>query len=245
MISQVVAQRVLGRIRPLQPFHPVTPGFQVECLVRRGAIVKMNLQSRQVAHFSGHGSSVGQGSADFAQAFASAAVAVAFDIVVFILTLYRRNAGQLVAPIPGHGLATLQKAQVAITVEAAVEIRRLILFFKQTAIAVRGHSPAPGEGLRAEVPQFGHVAGRVVVVFFAVVHHGVGVARGAVTGHRVRGGLLGFPAGGADQLAEAVIDEGAPCLDQLVLMETDRQRAVVDLKDVADRVDFITQVLQG
>ncbi|MNC44640.1 hypothetical protein D3C75_935560 [compost metagenome] len=57
--------------------------------------------------------------------------------------------------------------------------------------------------------------------------------------------MLGFPAGGADQLAEAVIDEGAPCLDTLVLMETHGQRAVVDLKDVADRVDFITQILHG
>ncbi|MNS82926.1 hypothetical protein D3C72_1166870 [compost metagenome] len=150
----------------------------------------------------------------------------------------------MIAQVPKQFLATLQKAQVAIAVEAAGEIRRLLIL-KQAAIAVRGDGPAPGEWLRAEVPQFGHVAGRVVVVVFAVVHHGVGVARGAVTGHRVRGGLLGFPAGGADQLAEAVIDEGAPCLDTLVLMETHGQRAVVDLKDVADRVDFITQILQG
>ncbi|MNL17747.1 hypothetical protein D3C87_1388600 [compost metagenome] len=57
--------------------------------------------------------------------------------------------------------------------------------------------------------------------------------------------MLGFPAGGADQLAEAVIAEGAPCLDQLVLMEAHGQCTVVDLKDVADRVDFITQILHG
>ncbi|MNN63258.1 hypothetical protein D3C81_1786240 [compost metagenome] len=114
----------------------------------------------------------------------------------------------MIAHIPDHGLATLQKPQVAVAVEAAGEIRRLIIL-QQTAVAVRVHGPAPSEGLRAEVAQFGHVAGGVKVVFLAVVDHGVGVVRGTVAGHWISGGLLGFPAGGADQLTEGVIAEGA------------------------------------
>ncbi|MNR62447.1 hypothetical protein D3C85_1844760 [compost metagenome] len=62
--------------------------------------------------------------------------------------------------------------QVAVVVEPVGEIRGLIVF-KQAAVAVGRDNPTPGKRLRAQVPQFGHVAGRVVIVFFLVIEDGI------------------------------------------------------------------------
>ena len=76
--------------------------------------------------------------------------------------------------------------QVAVGVEMAGEIRWLVAL-EQAAVAGRVDGPAPSERLDAEVAQFDQVATRVVVVFFAVVDHRVGVGRGAVR----RAGITG------------------------------------------------------
>ncbi|MOA00529.1 hypothetical protein D3C78_1198990 [compost metagenome] len=208
VVGQVITHGMRGGVRSPQPLHAIAAGLEVQHLVRGGAVALVEVQSRQVADFGGHGACVGQGRADFAQAFAPAAVEVAFGVVVFIFALHWRHAGQLVAHIPAHGLATLQKPQVAVAVEAAGKICRLIIL-QQAAVAVRIDGPTPSKGLRAEVAQFGHVAGEVIVVFLAVVDHGVGIVRHPVTAAGISGGFFGFPAGSADQLAEAVIAEGA------------------------------------
>ncbi|MNF78185.1 hypothetical protein D3C84_603570 [compost metagenome] len=85
--------------------------------------------------------------------------------------------------------------QVAVGVEMAGEIRWLFAL-EQAAVAGRVNGPTPGERLDAEVAQFGQVAARVVVVFFAVVDHGVGVGRGAVGSAGIHRWAFGFPATG-------------------------------------------------
>ncbi len=146
----------------------------------------MDLQPRQVAHFGDHGVGGGQCGADLAQAFAPAAVHINFSVIVFAFAHHWRYAGQLVAQVPGQGLATLQKLQVAVGVEMTDEIRWLIAL-KQAAVAVRGHGPSAGKRLSTEMPQFDHVARRVVVVFFAVVDHGIRVGRGVVRREGIKG----------------------------------------------------------
>ncbi|MNF69886.1 hypothetical protein D3C87_1626030 [compost metagenome] len=88
VVGEVVTQRIFRGTGSEQPLHAIAAGVEVEYLVQRGAIAQMDFQSRQVAHFGDHGMSTGQGRADFAQAFASATIEVAFGVVGFVFTLY-------------------------------------------------------------------------------------------------------------------------------------------------------------
>ena len=134
--------------------------------------------------------------------------------------------------------------QVAVVVEPVGEIRGLIVF-EQAAIAVGRDGPTPGERLRAQMPQFDHVARCVVIVCFLVVEDGIRIRRGSIVSDGMKRGFLGLPTAGADQLAQGVVAVEAGGLDTLVLEVADRQGMIVDLQDIADRVDLVLQILQG
>ncbi|MNF78184.1 hypothetical protein D3C84_603560 [compost metagenome] len=89
MVGQVVTQRMVGRIGAVQPLHSIASGLQVEHFMLLAARTMMDLQPRQIAHFGNHGTGGDQCGADFAQAFASAAVEVAFGVVVFVFAHHR------------------------------------------------------------------------------------------------------------------------------------------------------------
>ncbi|MNG01547.1 hypothetical protein D3C85_1003470 [compost metagenome] len=152
-VTQVIVVDPAGwRAHPMQQPHRVAPGLGLQHVPFLAIGGTVEFQPRQVTHFAEHATSGRLCATHLAQALATTAVAVQFEVIRTLLAHHRGDLIQLVTRIPLHELAAQQVSLVAIAIKLAGEVRRRIaVVVNHAAVAVTGHGPATGERLRAQV----------------------------------------------------------------------------------------------